>query len=152
RVGESCVFATCDPTTWCADDGDGGSSCHSRSPDGTPCHSGGECTAGVCTSFQPLDGGGDFCGVLPLGASCIDSTECAVTAYCSGARADRLHDVRFLGVCTARLPLGQACTNEQFDDGCSDAGSCLGGVCTAAANDVGGPCDITLRCRRGQCS
>src|SRR6185436_18992977 len=80
--------------------------------------------------------------------------ECAPTAYCAGLRfAQNGAQLLTAGVCTARLGPGAACTDEQFDDGCPDGGSCLSGACVVSnTRQIGQTCDSQYQCNRGRCT
>lgn len=94
------------------------------------------------------------CDYRKLGGSCVYSTDCHADAFCKGGSyfqsSAQLPPTIVYGVCTARIPTGGACTDQQIDDGCVEKdASCLQGVCKVVpphslAN--GEVCDAQVQC------
>ncbi len=155
-LGESCQptpgdLAWCDPkTSHC----DVGFRCAPRRDAGERCLRDDQCESRTCTEYRLLDGGASRCGPVPEGGACNDEQgqQCGPFAYCKGLRG-AVGRIINQGTCTPRLALGASCSNEQFDDGCSDGGSCLGSVCRRTDEvPPGGLCDDWRQCQQGGCT
>lgn len=166
NVGQACngmrfggATQKCDPaTSWCPlDAGTGPRLCQAHKAPGAACEVGpifsfadGQC-ADVCAERAD---GGFRCGYVPLGETCV-SESCGPNAFCKDLRLNCFITctVTRAGVCTARIPLTGACTNQAgADDGCVAGGTCLGGTCVpepffTRAN--GEECDSNTQCVEG---
>ncbi|MDP2269223.1 MAG: hypothetical protein Q8K32_00750 [Archangium sp.] len=147
QVGELCTgFGSCDPVTTrgCAPaPTDGGARlCLAKDTDGTACGMNQNCQSNYCNSGNRTDAGVRTCGPIATGRPCGSQADCEPTAYCDGFTAATI------GVCTARITLGAACTIQRVadpNDGCVDGGQCFDGTCKPRQNQqqLGQQCRTT---------
>jgi hypothetical protein len=156
--GDPCSLASnngfgCQAGSYCSNLPDGGGLCTATKTVGSACMSGFECDSNTCVYYSEINGGGPLCGPIAAGDPCSDDSQCGPTSFCAGLRRMNFGSMLTKGMCTARTPLGQPCTDGQFDDGCADGGSCLDGLCTRTTQQAtGDPCDSDSECARGYCS
>lgn len=154
RPGEACdMFNSCGfgafcPFTQPADDA-GVRRCVPRIAEGAPCQTAFECVdGGFCVT--PFDGGVARCSVPSPGVPCHFPEHCGSGRYCKDAVIDYQGLLVNAGTCQPRIALGQACTNQQEDDGCIE-GTCLSGQCRVVrfTQPIGAECDENENCVGG---
>ncbi|MBK7863723.1 MAG: hypothetical protein IPJ65_34985 [Archangiaceae bacterium] len=160
NLGQTCnhnLFGgpqTCDPSMGYCPVADGGSrNCQPFAAAGTACvgfsFDDSICAGGNC--IQRADGG-YRCGFLAAGERCSDPDACGPTGYCKNLFRSGCPfncQLQRAGVCTARIAMGASCINEQSDDGCSDAGTCLESTCKPRpfySRAIGQECDSQTDC------
>lgn len=149
-IGSACRFyLDCDAKTAFCSSADGGTelSCLARLTDGAPCTSAQDCASNNC--YRATGAGAGVCGEPDAGAPCQSfnfGRDCGGGRYCEDHGAQS-------GVCATRVPTGQPCTNNLYEDGCADSrATCLGGSCTVTAPGtlaLGAECDSIWQCAPG---
>ncbi len=116
--------------------------CLAKEADGTVCTAPQSCLSDYCNNGNRTDAGVRTCGPIATGRPCGSQNDCAPTAYCAGLTTTSI------GLCTARITLGGACTIQRIadpNDGCADGGQCFEGTCKPRQNQqqVGQQCRST---------